>query len=295
MSNNVSDDAALASLLASTQRRQEEKNQALSASQGGGGRTQQRKPRPSQHPTPGSKRDNYYGPASSDGTGSGQQPQPQPQQQRKRQRRWGGGSDPIPDQAWGEAGGGNGEEQPSKDEVKKADFGLSGALATDERTGNTYNGVVLAFTEPPEARAPNTRWRLYVFRKRREGQADGGGGGGGKDAELIETLHVSRQSAYLFGRERKVADVPVDHPSLSKQHCVLQYRATPDARFGGRVNCRPYLMDLGSTNGTFLNGERLEDARYYEMRKGDVMTLGGSTREYVLLTENATEAGVSAS
>ena len=264
MSNNVSDDAALASLLASTQRRQEEKNQALSASQGGGGRTQQRKPRPSQHPTPGSKRDNYYGPASSDGTGPGQQPQPQPQQQRK-------------------------------DEVKKADFGLSGALATDERTGNTYNGVVLAFTEPPEARAPNTRWRLYVFRKRREGQADGGGGGGGKDAELIETLHVSRQSAYLFGRERKVADVPVDHPSLSKQHCVLQYRATPDARFGGRVNCRPYLMDLGSTNGTFLNGERLEDARYYEMRKGDVMTLGGSTREYVLLTENATEAGVSAS
>ena len=295
MSNNVSDDAALVSLLASTQRRQEEKNQALSASQGGGGRTQQRKPRPSQHPTPGSKRDNYYGPASSDGTGSGQQPQPRPQQQRKRQRRWGGGSDPIPDQAWGEAGGGDGEEQPSKDEVKKADFGLSGALATDERTGNTYNGVVLAFTEPPEARAPNTRWRLYVFRKRREGQADGGGGGGGKDAELIETLHVSRQSAYLFGRERKVADVPVDHPSLSKQHCVLQYRATPDARFGGRVNCRPYLMDLGSTNGTFLNGERLEDARYYEMRKGDVMTLGGSTREYVLLTENATEAGVSAS
>jgi len=295
MSNNVSDDAALASLLASTQRRQEEKNQALSASQGGGGRTQQRKPRPSQHPTPGSKRDNYYGPASSDGTGPGQQPQPQPQQQRKRQRRWGGGSDPIPDQAWGEAGGSDGEEQPSKDEVKKADFGLSGALATDERTGNTYNGVVLAFTEPPEARAPNTRWRLYVFRKRREGQADGGGGGGGKDAELIETLHVSRQSAYLFGRERKVADVPVDHPSLSKQHCVLQYRATPDARFGGRVNCRPYLMDLGSTNGTFLNGERLEDARYYEMRKGDVMTLGGSTREYVLLTENATEAGVSAS
>ena len=207
----------------------------------------------------------------------------------------GGGGDPIPDQAWGEAGGSDGEEQPSKDEVKKADFGLSGALATDERTGNTYNGVVLAFTEPPEARAPNTRWRLYVFRKRREGQADGGGGGGGKDAELIETLHVSRQSAYLFGRERKVADVPVDHPSLSKQHCVLQYRATPDARFGGRVNCRPYLMDLGSTNGTFLNGERLEDARYYEMRKGDVMTLGGSTREYVLLTENATEAGVSAS
>lgn len=28
---------------------------------------------------------------------------------------------------------------------------------------------------------------------------------------------------------------------------------------------RPYLMDLGSTNGTFLNGERIEAQRFYEL------------------------------
>ena len=28
---------------------------------------------------------------------------------------------------------------------------------------------------------------------------------------------------------------------------------------------RPYMMDLGSTNGTFLNNERLESQRYYEL------------------------------
>jgi pSer/pThr/pTyr-binding forkhead associated (FHA) protein len=28
---------------------------------------------------------------------------------------------------------------------------------------------------------------------------------------------------------------------------------------------RPYLMDLGATNGCFLNGERLESQRYYEL------------------------------
>ena len=42
-------------------------------------------------------------------------------------------------------------------------------------------------------------------------------------------------------------------------------------------------MDLESGNGTFINGNKLEPARYYELRKKDVITLGFSTREYVLL------------
>lgn len=28
---------------------------------------------------------------------------------------------------------------------------------------------------------------------------------------------------------------------------------------------RPYLMDLGSTNGTFINNERLDAQRFYEV------------------------------
>ena len=34
---------------------------------------------------------------------------------------------------------------------------LSGALAKDAKTGNTLNGVVLKFMEPPEARVPSTK------------------------------------------------------------------------------------------------------------------------------------------
>lgn len=61
-------------------------------------------------------------------------------------------------------------------------------------------------------------------------------------------MHIHRQSAFLFGRDRvvsvrlikwrhhrslyklilmliQVADIPVDHPSCSKQHAVLQFRS----------------------------------------------------------------------
>jgi smad nuclear-interacting protein 1 len=156
----------------------------------------------------------------------------------------------------------------------KPNFGLSGALSKDAQSGNMYKGVVLKFKEPPEARAPNTQWRFYVFKR---GQKD-----------VIETLHISKQSAYLMGRNADIADIPMHHPSLSSQHAVLQFRALPNAE--GRLLCQPYIMDLESTNGTFLNGIQIDAARYYQLKKGDVLTFGASTREYVLLTENTTSA-----
>ena len=176
----------------------------------------------------------------------------------------------------------------------KPNFGLSGALAKDTETGNVYKGVLLKFREPPEARAPNTRWRFYVFKPTPKPNHESGDrtSRGSAESDLVDTIHVGKQSAYLFGRNTDVADVPLLHPSLSGQHAVLQYRgvlAPPDRPGGpGRTVCKPYLMDLESTNGTFLNGVRIDPARYYELKKGDVLTFGASTREYVLLTENTT-------
>ena len=37
-----------------------------------------------------------------------------------------------------------------------------------------------------------------------------------------ELLHIHRQSAYLIGRDRAVADILVEHPSCSKQHAAIQ-------------------------------------------------------------------------
>ncbi|KAL3639945.1 hypothetical protein CASFOL_014913 [Castilleja foliolosa] len=163
------------------------------------------------------------------------------------------------------------EETLDAKEKQKPSFELSGKLAAET---NRVRGVTLLFNEPPDARKPETRWRLYVFK-------------GGE--ALNEPLYVHRQSCYLFGRERRVADIPTDHPSCSKQHAVLQYRQVeeenPDGTMSKRV--RPYMMDLGSTNGTFINDNQMEPQRYYELLEKDTVKFGNSSREYVLLHENS--------
>lgn len=50
---------------------------------------------------------------------------------------------------------------------------------------------------------------------------------------------------------------------------------------------KPYLLDLETTNGTTINKERLEPARYYEVLNGDVLRFGFSSRDYVMMNESA--------
>jgi hypothetical protein len=63
----------------------------------------------------------------------------------------------------------------------------------------------------------------------------------------------------VIGRDRD-ADLPIDDPSVSKRHARV-------AREGTVVR----LLDLGSTNGTFLNGTLVRDAL---LEIGDTVQLG---------------------
>lgn len=155
-------------------------------------------------------------------------------------------------------------------EKEKPNFGLSGKLTEDT---NMVNGVVIKYSEPDDARKPNRRWRLYPFKGEQE----------------LPLLHIHRCSAFLLGRDRKVADIPLDHPSCSKQHAALQYRLVPYTKENGYQGkrVRPYLIDLDSANGTFLNGNKIEPRKYYELFERDVIKFGLSSRDYVLLHEHS--------
>jgi smad nuclear-interacting protein 1 len=164
----------------------------------------------------------------------------------------------------------DGDDAPK--EKEKPNFGLSGKL-TEET--NTFKGVVIKYAEPPEAKKPKRRWRLYPF----------------KGETALPVLYIHRQSGYLVGRDRKICDIAVDHPSCSKQHAALQFRLVPfereDGSTGKRV--RPYIIDLESANGTFVNNQKIDSKKYIELLEKDVIKFGFSTREYVLLHEASKE------
>lgn len=68
-------------------------------------------------------------------------------------------------------------------------------------------------------------------------------------------MHPERgKSTYYIGRSCK-CDVQVAHPSCSVDHAVIQFRNKVGV--GSRPLPLPFIVDLGSENGTYLNGERI--------------------------------------
>jgi smad nuclear-interacting protein 1 len=170
-------------------------------------------------------------------------------------------------QEWGIKEGGDNSKDAKHVEKQKPNYKASGKLEKAKQI--TKNGVVLKHHEPSNAAVPKKHWRIYVF----------------KDKDLIQTLHIHRQSCFLIGRERRVADIKTDHLTCSKQHAVIQFKLKTklDKEGNSFAECRPYIMDLKSGNGTRLNKKRIDSQRYYELLERDCLNFGSSSRDYVLI------------
>lgn len=152
-------------------------------------------------------------------------------------------------------------------------MGTTGRLAALSNSVAQADGstIVLKYHEPAEARKPPPRdqWKLFVFK--------------GKD--IVDTVELSARSCWLVGRELAVVDLAAEHPSISKQHAVIQFRYTEKRNeFGDKIGkVKPYLIDLQSANGTKLNDEKVPESRYLELRDKDIIMFGHSSREYVVM------------
>ncbi|KAK1658851.1 SMAD/FHA domain-containing protein [Colletotrichum godetiae] len=163
-------------------------------------------------------------------------------------------------------------EEPEKPK-EKPNLRTTGLLAAASNSIQQADGtsIALKYHEPAEARKPPVRdqWKLFVF----------------KGADVVDTVDLNLRSCWLMGREAAVVDFAAEHPSISKQHAVIQFRHVEKRNeFGDRIGkVKPYLIDLESANGTVLNGDKVAESRYYELRDKDMIKLGHSTREYVLM------------
>ncbi|KAJ4268262.1 hypothetical protein NW762_002325 [Fusarium torreyae] len=163
-------------------------------------------------------------------------------------------------------------EVPEKPK-EKPNFGSTGVLAAASNSVAQADGttITLKYHEPAEARKPSPRdvWKLFVF----------------KGQDIVDTIELSARSCWLIGREMSVVDLPAEHPSISKQHAVIQFRYIEKRNeFGDKIGkVKPYLIDLESANGTMLNDGKVPDSRYLELRDKDMIQFGHSTREYVIM------------
>ncbi|KAG6790601.1 hypothetical protein POTOM_006759 [Populus tomentosa] len=207
-------------------------------------------------------------------------------------------------------------------EVKKKQepsFELSGKLAAET---NRVRGVTLLFTEPPDAKKPNVRWRLYVFKGGealnvlvQDGISDYGrnllthpladvyvsnncigkqnpfiyivravtflGEKGGWQI-FLQTIHHAASNMLLFNSGRsKISSFfffAVSGHFYDFMFLVVRQveKEQPDGMLKKQV--RPYVMDLGSTNKTFINDNPIEPQRYYELFEKDTIKFGNSRR-----------------
>ncbi|KAI3386844.1 hypothetical protein SNEBB_000370 [Seison nebaliae] len=94
-----------------------------------------------------------------------------------------------------------------------------------------------------------------------------------KESKLIQKLMIDEKNHYYFGRNQSLNDFSIDHTSCSRVHAVLVWHRHLECCF---------LIDLGSTHGTFIGTHRLESNVPQQLEFGREFQFGASTRQYIV-------------
>ena len=91
-----------------------------------------------------------------------------------------------------------------------------------------------------------------------------------KGEEVLGELLIDGSPYYLIGKDATIVEIPTDHPTVSRVHCAIYFES----------NDKIFIVDLGSTSGTVLDGKELIPRQPAELLKDSVFQLAMSTREY---------------
>lgn len=89
---------------------------------------------------------------------------------------------------------------------------------------------------------------------------------------FVTNSHSEEEQILQVGRH-PCCDIPLTHRSISSYH--LQIRSLPSAQ-------KLFVTDLSSRHGTWVRDHKVEPDTYVEVKEGDVIRIGCSTRQYRL-------------
>ncbi|XP_011690458.1 PREDICTED: kanadaptin [Wasmannia auropunctata] len=146
------------------------------------------------------------------------------------------------------------------DAEDKCHKSISEGLAEKDLSFDARNAPV-PYLEPKWGGKPTGEYKLEVL----------------KSGMIIDKIDLAEKSFYVVGRLPSCS-LSLAHPTISRHHAVIQYRATGDEMSPVGF----YLYDLESTHGTFWNGHRIKPRTYVRLHGGHMIRFGCSQRKYIM-------------
>lgn len=99
------------------------------------------------------------------------------------------------------------------------------------------------------------------------------------DKEIfIKKIKLKNKSFFLFGKEETISDIVINDKTCSRQHSLIQFRNTTR---NSESKILPYLIDLNSQNGTYLNRNKIESDKYYQLLNDDILNFGRLGMDFI--------------
>lgn len=127
------------------------------------------------------------------------------------------------------------------------------------------NKKLTKFFIPYDSVDPDQMWQLYIFEDQGE-----------------QTFELKLPST-LIGRE-SFCDVVLKDSTVSRQHCAIQFRSVRSKdEENPQIFIKPYIFDISSKGGTFINNERIPPMCFVELQHKDTLSFANSSETIVIM------------
>ncbi|XP_064484632.1 kanadaptin-like [Ornithodoros turicata] len=118
----------------------------------------------------------------------------------------------------------------------------------------------IPYEEPPWSGIPDRPYSFQVL----------------KSGVIVSSVDLDKP--FMVVGRKEDCDIVMEHPSISRYHAVVQYRAVQ----GEPKKSGFYVYDLDSTHGTCVNKNQVRPRSYTKISVGHIVKFGGSTRGFLL-------------